>query len=389
LTDEPEAPGAPAPTWEPFEPFGSTPPPPPEPGPPRRHLRWWQWSLASLLVLLVAGALLGFWVQLPYGTISPGGSLPVESAISVRGARTYPANGSIRLLYVRERVPINFWRWVQAKLDNQIDLERKKNLTGGQSSDFNNAQAVAQMSEAQNDAKKVALEAVGYKVPLATQGVVVLSVFAHAPAAGVLEKGDVIVSVDGKTITAQSDLGNEIRKQKVGAAVTLGVRRDGKLHTFTLHTQADPQTHKPMIGVFASAQYKYPVSISINTADIGGPSAGLAMTLALIDELTPGNLTGGQQVAVTGTIDPNGVVGEIGGIEQKAVAAHAFHAKLFIVPKCVDTDAKLRAGCLADLARAKKRVGDMPVVPVANLSQALAALRKIGGEPFAKVHTAA
>jgi PDZ domain-containing protein len=129
------------------------------------------------------------------------------------------------------------------------------------------------------------------------------------------------------------------------------------------------------------------VKISIDTSDIGGPSAGLAMTLAIVDELTPGDLTGGKQIAVTGTISPDARVGEIGGIEQKAVTAHAAHAALFIVPKCTDPNG--RQGCLADLARARKRVGDMPVIPVSNLTEALDALRKAGGAPVTSVRAAA
>jgi PDZ domain-containing protein len=382
LTDEPQAP--PAPLWA--QPGTPNPPSNTDPGdpflaspPPRRRLRWWQWSLVSLLILVLVGVLAGFVVRMPYYTISPGGSLPVESRITVTGARTFPSDGSIRLLYVRERANINFWRYVQAKYDSQIDLFKTKAFTGGKSENFLNTQAVADMAEAQNDAKKVALTTLGYKVPLATQGVVVLAVFPDAPASGVLRERDVILSVDGKPITANADLGAAVRAKKAGSEFSFLVRRNGKDQTIKLRSQRDPDSGQPMIGVFASPQYDYPVNIKIDTSDIGGPSAGLAMTLAIIDQLTPGDLTGGKQVAVTGTIDPQGNVGEIGGIEQKAVAAHAAHAKLFIVPQCTDPNG--RAECLADLSRARKRVGNMPVVAVSNLSQALQALEKIGGAP--------
>ena len=87
-----------------------------------------------------------------------------------------------------------------------------------------------------------------------------------------------------------------------------------------------------MIGVHVFPHFDFPVKVAVDTAGIGGPSAGLAMTLAILDDLTPGDLTGGKRVAVTGTIDPEGNVGEIGGIEQKAVAAQAAGAQLFIVP---------------------------------------------------------
>ena len=117
------------------------------------------------------------------------------------------------------------------------------------------------------------------------------------------------------------------------------------------------------------------------------PSAGLAMALAILDDLTPGDLTGGKRVAVTGTISDDGHVGEIGGIEQKAVAAKSADAQLFIVPKCTEPEG--RSACLHDLARARERSGDTPVVPVSNLDEALRALRKAGGDPVEQVANAA
>jgi len=109
------------------------------------------------------------------------------------------------------------------------------------------------------------------------------------------------------------------------------------------------------------------------------------MTLAILDDITPGNLTGGARVAVTGTIDPDGNVGEIGGIEQKAVAARARHAKLFIVPQCLPEEGDV-AACQKDLAAAQKRAGSgLKVIPVATFAEALAALRANGGAAVVKV----
>jgi PDZ domain-containing protein len=338
------------------------------------------------VILLLVAVLAGFWVRLPYYTISPGGSLPVESRVSVTGARTYKPHGSIRLLYVRERARVNVWRYLQAKLDPNIDLFKEKDFLQGTTPEFQQALAEWDMTTAQIDAEKVALERLGYTVPLVTRGVMVAATIPHTPADGVLHKNDVILAVDGKAITPRSDLSAAIIKHRVGDRVTLLVRRGGKNRTVVLRTQGGDKG-RPMIGVFVDPVYRFPVKISIDTSDIGGPSAGLAMTLAIIDELTPGDLTGGKQIAVTGTISSDGHVGEIGGIEQKAVTAHAAHAKLFIVPKCTDPNG--RQNCLADLSRARKRVGDMPVIPVSNLDEALAALRTAGGAPVTSVRAAA
>ena len=117
-----------------------------------------------------------------------------------------------------------------------------------------------------------------------------------------------------------------------------------------------------------SPRFTFPLKVSVDTTGIGGPSAGLAMTLAILDDLTPGDLTGGKRVAVTGTIDAAGNVGEIGGIEQKAVAARAAGVQLFIVPQCSPNDPPdYLAACKADLARAVEARGEasIKVVPVA------------------------
>jgi PDZ domain-containing protein len=123
--------------------------------------------------------------------------------------------------------------------------------------------------------------------------------------------------------------------------------------------------------------------VNVDTTGIGGPSAGLAMALAITDTLTPGNLTGGKRVAVTGTIDPEGNVGEIGGIEQKTVAARAAGVSLFLVPQCSPSDpGPALASCRDDIERAKRRAGSkIQVVPVSTFTQALSVLRQAGGAP--------
>jgi PDZ domain-containing protein len=126
--------------------------------------------------------------------------------------------------------------------------------------------------------------------------------------------------------------------------------------------------------------------VDVDTSSIGGPSAGLAMSLAILDDLTPGDLTGGKHVAVTGTIDPDGRVGEIGGISQKAVAARAAGAQLFLVPQCTSDNADALQSCKADLARATERAGkNVKVIPVATMADALRALRANGGEAVEQV----
>lgn len=118
-----------------------------------------------------------------------------------------------------------------------------------------------------------------------------------------------------------------------------------------------------------------PFEVRIATTDIGGPSAGLAFTLALLDELTPGNLMGKGGVVATGTINEDGTVGAIGALEQKAVAVRNARATLFLVPAGQSDD---------EIARAKAAAGRrVTIVKVRTVDDALAALRAHGGDPFA------
>ena len=113
--------------------------------------------------------------------------------------------------------------------------------------------------------------------------------------------------------------------------------------------------------------FVFPFEVTIDTGDVGGPSAGLAFTLALIDDLTPGDLTGGADVAVTGTIQPDGSVGPIGGAGQKAAAVRRDGLDLFLVPSDDYEDAVEHAG------------DDLEVVAVDTIDEALDALGDHGG----------
>ena len=112
--------------------------------------------------------------------------------------------------------------------------------------------------------------------------------------------------------------------------------------------------------------YQFPVNVKINTQLVGGPSAGLAFTLAIIDDMTPGSLTGDRQVAVTGTIAPDGTVGAVGGVEQKAITARTNGVQLMLVPE-------------KEVKAARRGAGDVRVVGVKNIEEALAALQTAGG----------
>ncbi len=114
-----------------------------------------------------------------------------------------------------------------------------------------------------------------------------------------------------------------------------------------------------------------PFTIDFNLANIGGPSAGLMFSLAVVDKLTPGELNDGRNVAGSGTIDGEGKVGSIGGITHKLAAAREAGATVFLVP----------ADNCAEAVSAKQ--DGMELVKVETLDSAVEALNTVsaGGEP--------
>jgi PDZ domain-containing protein len=223
----------------------------------------------------------------------------------------------------------------------------------------------------------------------AEESVVVTLVAGGAPADGIVEAGDVIVAVDGKEVTEPADVGDIVREHGVGETVVLDVRRstgDGaapESKRLEVVTGANPDLAEedpgappvPYIGIVVSTQYEAPFPIEFTLENVGGPSAGMMFSLAIVDMLTEGPITAGGHVAGTGTIDPDGIVGPIGGIRQKLVGARDAGAGLFLAP---------RDNC--DEVTGHEPEG-MTVVPVGTLSEARDAVERWAADPGATFAT--
>ena len=248
------------------------------------------------------------------------------------------------------------------------------------------------MRTAKDDAPYVALTKLGFPTALVPGEVIVGSMLCevvsedgqrcddYVPAADFLEPGDEFVAVDGVTIDTREDLSRVLQAFEPGDSVEVVVRRedttaDGGSTEVEGSVELIESPDEPGRAIFGlltadTTQVELPFAVDIDTGRIGGPSAGLAFTLALLDELTPGELTGGRRIAVTGTIDVNGNVGPIGGLHQKAVAVRTAGAEAFIIPAAQSEE---------DIATAREILGAENVFPVANLDEALAVLDGFGG----------
>jgi Lon-like protease len=195
-----------------------------------------------------------------------------------------------------------------------------------------------------------------------------------------LQLGDTITTLDGEPTPTLLDLAPLMADKKPGDIVTLTIKPANLPEGSSLEDVkriqliADPDTPtRPIIGFIPAdtRTVQLPFEVDIDTDQIGGPSAGLAFTLALLDELTPGDLMGGVKVAATGTIEEDETVGAIGALAQKAVAVKAAGVKVFLVPKGQSEE---------ELADARRAVGpSVRIEPVADLTEALAILESLGG----------
>jgi PDZ domain-containing protein len=337
--------------------------------------RGWLFALAGLIA--VVPAVVAAFVRVPYFLLSPGEARGVGQLIKVDDPQVtvYDPKGAILFTTVSLTGNVNVYEALRGWLDDEIEVVPEERITGGQPRDEVRKINIQAMDDSKLTATKIALERLGYRVGFDGKGAQVTEVVAGSPADGHLQVADVIVAVDGETIALHDQAVAKVRQHKAGDTITLRVRRgDAEQDVSLTAADAGDAEHSARIGVLLQtfeATYKFPVSVSIDTGQVGGPSAGLAFTLALIDELSPGELTGGRPVAVTGTIDNEGKVGLVGGVAQKTLTARKAGAAAFLVPPKEEVEARAYAG--------KK----MRIVPVKNLKEALAALEDLGGSGVA------
>ncbi|MGH9285845.1 MAG: YlbL family protein, partial [Acidimicrobiales bacterium] len=332
----------------------------------------WLRSLVAVAVLLGA-VLAAYNVNLPYYALAPGQARAVNGLIQVEGAANFPPGGEVLLTTVSLR-NVRAIDALVGWLDPDTDIVEQARLRPRSTSDVQfRQQNLDLMDDSKQTAVVVALRRLGHQVTERGEGGRVVSVVPDLPAAGRLERGWVITAVDGTPTGLVSDIQAAIRRAGAGHSLTIEVDpSDGSpRRTVEVPVVENPSTGSPVIGVelrTRNRSFDTPVDVKIASGSIGGPSAGLAFALGVIDRLTPGELTGGRKVAVTGELRLDGTVASVGGVAQKAAAVRRAGAEVFLVPASEAAAARSRAG------------DDVEVVPVASLHEALDALAGLGGD---------
>ena len=307
----------------------------------------------------------------------PGNALATSSRVATDGIDEFEPDGEILLLTVSIDSDLSVLDWIKSSMDDAVELRSRESVYGDRSDTEQRAHNRHLMESSKDIATIVALEHLGVHAADFT-GVLFAEAVAGGPAEGLLEATDVILSINGAPVTTVESLRAVLADLEPGMTAVVTVenfetreRRDVEIMLGT-----HPDGGGPFIGVSGVTERvdrsPLPFDVDISSGSVGGPSAGLAFTLVVIDVLTPGELTGGKRVAVTGTIRLDGSVGDVGGVAQKAVAARDAGAEMIIVPA-------------ASVDEARSGADDVPVVGVVNLDEALHALAVSGGDSVGRL----
>ncbi|GGW86712.1 hypothetical protein GCM10010297_04490 [Streptomyces malachitofuscus] len=309
--------------------------------------------LASTL-MLIALLCAGVFIPVPYSEMSPGptvntlGEHEGEPVLQIAGRKTYPTDGHLNMTTVRVTSADYRMNLVEAVYgwlahDNKV-VPHETLYPDGKTEEESTQENAEEFNQSQESAKVAALKELDVPVK---SWVIVSTVVKGSPSEGRLHAGDVIKAVDGTPVKKPADVAELVTEHKPGEDVVFTIvpakeqaaaekekrtATDTEKVTITTMTSDDAGEKRAIVGISAGTDHTFPFSIDIKLADVGGPSAGLMFALGIYDKLTPGSLTGGAFVAGTGTIDDNGEVGPIGGIEMKTVGARNKGAEYFLTP---------------------------------------------------------
>jgi PDZ domain-containing protein len=328
--------------------------------------RGWTVLLSFLIVIMVG--LVGALVPVPFVALGPGptydtlGNVNGTQIVQVDKAQTYSTTGQLRMTTVSLKRDVTLFSAFGLWMSGRYALApREEYIKPGQTEDEVQRQNVQMFQDSQSDAEVAALRYLGEKVK-----VLVNEVTKGAPADKVIQPGDRLRNVNGRPINQQEDVVAAVADTRPGQAIPIVLQRDGQDKTVTVTLGKAPDDRQQgYMGISGVDRADVQFKTTIHLQDVGGPSAGLIFSLAIVDRLRPWDLAGGRPIAGTGEIDVKGNVGPIGGIGFKLVAAAEDGAKVFLVPadNCAEAKANPPAG--------------LQLVKVENLNGAVKALEDL------------
>ena len=325
------------------------------------------WTVLVSGVLIVVFGLLGAFVRVPYVAIGPGptydtlGEVNKVPVVQIDGQQTYPTSGQLRMTTVSLNDEVSLFGALGLWASGRYALApREEYFRPGESDEQVQQQNVQQFQDSQSNAEVAALRHLGFPIKVLAQTVV-----EDAPASKILTAGDRLLNINGTPITNEDDVSAAVADTTPGQTVPITFQHGSeppRTEQITLTTNPDPDQKNGFMGLQPIDRADVPFEVKISLQDVGGPSAGLMFALAIIDRLTPGEMVGGEHIAGTGEINEKGLVGAIGGISFKLVAAREEGANVFLTPA-------------ANCAEAASAAPDgLKLIKVTDLDSALSAL---------------
>lgn len=291
-------------------------------------------SVLVVAVFIVVGSV----VRIPYVALGPGpthdtlGEAKNGPVIKIDGTKSYETNGQLRLTTVSVANEISLINGLGMWMSGRYALApRELYFPPGESDEDVKQANVRLFQDSQSSAEVAALRHLKYPVKVLAKEIVT-----DGPSDGVLDPGDEVVELNGEPVAKIADVHKLLKATRPGDKVSVTVQsKDGKKRTEPVTLgKADDERQQGYMGVLLIDQADVPFTIDIKLSEeVGGPSAGLMFALAIVDRLTPGQLTGGKHIAGTGEMSEQGKVGAIGGISFKLVAARESGATTFLVPE--------------------------------------------------------
>jgi Lon-like protease len=326
------------------------------------------WTLLVSLSLATALGLLGALATVPYVALRPGPTFDTLSVVAgktvvdIKGTQTYPTSGHLNMTTVSVVDNVTLYTALALWASGHSALVPRDEIFPPALSEQQVEKQNQQMfRDSESNAKAAALRYLGYPTT-----VVAGQVVAGGAASGKLVAGDRLLAIDGRELRTAQQTVDQLVGSHPGQLVQLRFQRGDSPPqevAITLGTGAQPG--RGYLGIGLTERPEVPFTITITLADVGGPSAGLMFTLAIVDKLTPGALTGNTFVAGTGEIATDGQVGPIGGIPLKMLRAREAGASVFMVPT-------------ENCAEAAQRAPDgLRLVRVSTLTDAVHALDEI------------
>jgi Lon-like protease len=329
--------------------------------------------LVALVPIVAFGVLLSV-VTVPYVSLGPGptfdtlGKVDGKEVVDIEGTDVHPTSGHLNMTTVSQRDGLTLGQALTLWMSGREQLvPRDLVYPPDKSKDEIDEDNTTDFRRSEDSAEYAALSYLKYPMAITVQ-----TVSDPGPSVGKLQPGDAIDAVNNKPVASLEEFQAFLKNTKPGDTLVIDFRRKNAppgIANITLGFNPDREYGYLGVGVLDAPWA--PFSIDFNLANIGGPSAGLMFSLAVVDKLTTGDLNDGKFVAGTGTITGDGKVGSIGGITHKMLAAQEAGATVFLVPadNCGEAKSAEQPG--------------LELVKVDTLGHAVDALHTLsaGGEP--------